>query len=358
MNWPARRLAAPLGHVPALPRELLDTLVVRIGHVHVIGRVNGDAVRPGELPVGGALGAPVAQPLAAGAELGHAVVREVGDVDVAVRVGVGIARLVQLAVALAHRRRDLGHELAGGRPLGDRVGVIVGGQDHRAAVPIGAGADADHRLELVRPGRDPGAGLGVQHLHPVVACVGNIEAAVVIGDVSGVVEASGLLGPARPHTPPARAVGAVGGDLVVAGIGDVDGALVRIDAGRIHGGVRRAADRLQVGGSRRWRDRRRHRQRRCREQTERHREERCDAALYPRRMPQVLPPLRKYRGCAHPADLRMYMPLIPISSPIGPMTRHEHAPSRPCPPRRDSADFTGCTAPAPPVTARRCARPP
>src|SRR5690242_19559410 len=81
-----RELAAlaPLGHVPALPRELLDTLVVRVGHVHVVGRVNGDAVRPGELSVGGALGAPVAQPLAAGTELGHAVVREVRDVDVAV----------------------------------------------------------------------------------------------------------------------------------------------------------------------------------------------------------------------------------------------------------------------------------
>ena len=192
------------------------------------------------------------------------------------------------------------HELAGGRPLGDRVGVVVGGQDHRAAVPIGAGADADHRLELVRPGRDPGAGLGVQHLHPVVACVGNVEAAVVVGDVSGVVEASGLLGSARPHPPPARAVGAVGGDLVVAGIGDVDGALVRIDAGRIHGGVRRAADRPQVGGSRRRRDRRRHRQRRCRDQTERHRDERCDAALYPRRMQQAVAPSTQIPGLCPP----------------------------------------------------------
>ena len=220
-------------------------------------------------------------------------------------------------LSLAHRRLDLAHELAGGRPLGDRVGVVVGGQDHRAAVPVGAGADTYHRLEPVRPGCDPGAGLGVQHLHPVVACVGNVQAAVVVGDVSGVVEASGLLGPARPHTPPARAVGAVGGDLVVAGIRDVDGALVRIDAGGIHGGVRAVADRLHPGGSRRRRDRGRHRQRRRREQSERHRDERCDAVFYPRQMRQVLPPYAKSGAVPTPPISRMYMPFAPISSPIG-----------------------------------------
>ena len=229
-------------------------------------------------------------------------------------------------------------ELAGGRPLGDRVGVVVGGQDHRAAVPIGAGADTDHRLEPVRPGRDPGAGLGVQHLHPVVACVGNIQAAVVVGDVSGVVEASGLLGPARPHTPPARAVGAVGGDLVVAGIRDVDGALVRIDAGRIHGGVRRAPivfTQVGAGGGVTAAD-----------------TGSGDAASSPNdtatsgamqrftpgRCGKCCPLCAKYRGCAHPAD---FSNVHAVGADIQPQS----APSEP-------------PQPAPPVTARRCARPP
>src|SRR5215211_758502 len=143
----------------AARRDLADC-AVEVGHVEVAGGVDVQAGGIAELRREGRAavarvavdpGSRVAADRPAGGHLADAGVEEVGDVDVAGRVGHHVARLVELrgggraAVARVTRRAGAGH--AGDPPTGvdpaDRVAVEV------ADVEIAAGeADAGRSDEL------------------------------------------------------------------------------------------------------------------------------------------------------------------------------------------------------------------
>jgi hypothetical protein len=166
-------------------RELLDAVVVVVGHQH-LARVRGDAARVGELSRAGALRAPLQRFAAAERESLDAIVARVGHVHVFARHRHAAAG--GLGVILGGPERELPESAAPVAPRGQEVPVRVELLDaivlgvHHVHVPRGVRSEPADRPELAvaaavgAPLAQIGAG-GAELLHDIAQLVGHIHVA-------------------------------------------------------------------------------------------------------------------------------------------------------------------------------------